>query len=96
MARLLARSAPWTSPRKIAKKKRPRPGFMPEFKAETVRLCRVSDRSIAWVTKDLDLTATALREWVPYVSMMMRHSPSLQTIWATESVLHAEGPVFQA
>ncbi len=32
----------------------------------------------------------------PYVSMMMRHSPSLQTIRATRSVHHAERPVFQA
>ncbi len=32
----------------------------------------------------------------PYVSMMMRHSPSLQTIRVTRSVHHAERPVFQA
>jgi transposase InsO family protein len=35
-------------------------------------------------------------ELLPYVSMMMRHSPSLQTIRATRSVHHAERPVFQA
>jgi len=43
---------------------RKRRTFTQEFKAEAVRLCRVGDRSIAQVAKDLDLTETALREWV--------------------------------
>ena len=38
--------------------------FNPEFKAEAVRLCKVGDRSIGQVAKDLDLTQTALRAWV--------------------------------
>lgn len=44
--------------------KRPRRSFTPEFKAEAVRLCKAGDRGIAQVAKDLDLTQTALREWV--------------------------------
>ena len=44
--------------------KRARRSFTPEFKAEAVRLCKVGDRSIGQVAKDLDLTETALREWV--------------------------------
>lgn len=51
-------------PGKTVKKKWPRRTFTPEFKAEAVRLCRAGDRSIAQVAKDLDLTKTALREWV--------------------------------
>jgi transposase len=51
-------------PGKTVKRKRPRRTFTPEFKAEAVRLCRVGDRSIAQVAKDLDLTETALHEWV--------------------------------
>ena len=43
---------------------RKRRSFSTEFKAEAVRLCRVGDRSIKQVAKDLDLTETALREWV--------------------------------
>ena len=43
---------------------RKRRSFNAEFKAEAVRLCRVGDRSIKQVAKDLDLTETALREWV--------------------------------
>ncbi len=51
-------------PGKSVKGKRPRRTFTPEFKAEVVSLCRAGDRSIAQVAKDLNLTGTALREWV--------------------------------
>jgi transposase len=44
--------------------KRPRRSFSPEFKAEVVELCRTGDRSIGEVSRDLDLTETAVREWV--------------------------------
>lgn len=44
--------------------KRKRRSFTPDFKKEAVRLCKLGDRSIAQVAKDLDLTETALREWV--------------------------------
>ena len=48
-------------PGKTVKRKRPRRTFTPEFKAEAVSLCRAGVRSIAQVSKDLDLTETALR-----------------------------------
>jgi len=44
--------------------KRKRRYFSPEFKAEAVRLCRVGDRTIAKVARDLGLTTSALRDWV--------------------------------
>jgi len=44
--------------------KRKRRLFTPEFKAEAVRLCKVGDRSVGQVATDLDLTETALRDWV--------------------------------
>ena len=44
--------------------RRARRSFTPEFKAEAVRLCKVGDRSTKQVATDLDLTETALREWV--------------------------------
>ena len=44
--------------------KRKRRTFTRDFKAEAVRLCRVGDRTIRQVAVDLDLTETALREWV--------------------------------
>lgn len=49
---------------KQRKQRRKRRAFTPEFKAEAVRLCRVGDRSVREVANDLDLTETALREWV--------------------------------
>jgi transposase-like protein len=52
----------WTMDKK--KQRRKRRAFTPEFKAEAVRLCRVGDRSITQIAADLDLTETALREWV--------------------------------
>nr|WP_180985665.1 transposase [Streptomyces sp. CB02959] len=47
-------------------KPRPRRSFTPEFKAETVELCRRGDRSVGQVAKDFDLTETAVRDWVGY------------------------------
>jgi transposase-like protein len=44
--------------------KRKRRSFNKEFKAEAVRLCQVGNRSVGQVAKDLDLTETALRDWV--------------------------------
>jgi transposase len=43
---------------------RKRRSFTKEFKAEVVQLCRAGDRSTSRVSKDLDLTDTAVREWV--------------------------------
>ena len=44
--------------------KRKRRTFTPEFKADAVRLVKAGDRTIGQVAKDLDLTETALRDWV--------------------------------
>ncbi len=49
--------------------RRKRRKFSPEFKAEAVRLCAVGDRPVGQVAKDLDLTETALREWVRRASV---------------------------
>ena len=46
------------------KQRRKRRAFTPEFKAEAVRPCKVGDRTITQVAEDLDLTETALRDWV--------------------------------
>jgi len=44
--------------------KRRRRAFTPGFKAETVRLVVEGDRTIPEVARDLDLTVSALRNWV--------------------------------
>ena len=49
---------------KDRKKPRARRSFTPEFKAEIVELCQRGDRSIGEVSRDFDLTETAVREWV--------------------------------
>jgi transposase len=46
------------------KPRRHRRAFTPEFKAEIVELCQRGDRSVGQVARDLDLTETAVREWV--------------------------------
>jgi transposase len=48
----------------MGKKPRRRRSFTPEFKAEIVELCQRGDRSVGQVSKDFDLTETAVREWV--------------------------------
>ena len=44
--------------------RRKRRKFTDEFKADAVTLCEVGGRSVGQVAVDLDLTETALREWV--------------------------------
>jgi|ERR1700682_494788 transposase len=44
--------------------RRTRRSFTAEFKAEAVALAKHGGKSIGQVAKDLDLTETALREWV--------------------------------
>jgi transposase len=44
--------------------KRARRFFTPEFKAEAVALVRASGKTVGEVARDLDLTETALRDWV--------------------------------
>ena len=56
-------------------KKKKRRSFTKEFKAESVRLCKVGDRSIGQVAKDLDLTETALRAWVKQADVDAGHGP---------------------
>ena len=47
-----------------AKAKRARRFFTPEFKADAVKLVRTTGKSVPQVAKELDLTETALREWM--------------------------------
>jgi transposase len=46
------------------KQRRARRSFTNEFKSEVIALCKVGDRSIEGVAKDLDLTETAVRAWI--------------------------------
>jgi transposase len=48
----------------MGRTKRPRRSFTKEFKAEVVELVRREGNTAASVARDLDLTETAVREWV--------------------------------
>jgi transposase len=56
--------------------RRKRRKFNPEFKAEAVRLARVGDRSIQQVATALDLTESALRNWVSQAEVDAGQSPA--------------------
>ena len=55
---------------------RKRRQFTREFKVEAVRLCKVGDRKIGQVAKDLDLTETALRGWIKKMDVDAVSAPS--------------------
>ena len=48
----------------VAKKRRKRRMFSPEYKAEVVELVRTSGKSIGDVAGELDLTPSVVRSWV--------------------------------
>lgn len=62
--------------KKPKSKRRARRSFTPEYKADAVKLVR-SGRSVASVAKDLDLTATALRDWVRRADADAGEDPSV-------------------
>ena len=43
---------------------RPRRFFPPEYKAEVVELIRSTSKTVGQVARELDLTETAVRQWV--------------------------------
>jgi transposase len=47
-----------------SKPRRPRRQFDDDFKAQTVRLVLDEGKTVGTVARDLDLTETALRDWV--------------------------------
>jgi transposase len=44
--------------------KRQRRNFTPEYKAEVVRLAKSSGKSAGQLARELDLTETAVRDWI--------------------------------
>ena len=55
---------------------RKRRKFTPEFKAETVKLIRESNRSVGGICKELDLTETAVRRWLKQAEIDEGKGPS--------------------
>ena len=56
--------------------KRKRRAFSVEYKAEVVELIRTSGKSIGAVSRDLDLTETAVRAWVQQFEVDAGRGPS--------------------
>ena len=54
---------------------RKRRQFSNEFKAESVRLCKVGDRSIERVAIDLDLPESSLRRWLKQAEVEQGQGP---------------------
>ncbi len=44
--------------------RRKRRNFSNEYKAEVVELCRTSSKSVGEISRELDLTETAVRDWL--------------------------------
>lgn len=56
--------------------RRKRRQFTAEFKAEAVRLTRAGDRSIQKVAEDLELTESALRNWIKQAEVDAGQGPA--------------------
>ena len=62
------------------KNRRPRRQFDDEFKAGAVRLVRDEGKSVGRVARDLDLTESALRNWVDHARADGRRRTGLTTL----------------
>lgn len=67
--------------------RRKRRKFEADFKREAVALTKVGDRSVGAVARDLDLTETALREWVKRVDEEAAPPPGALTAVEREELL---------
>ena len=61
------------------KGRRPRRQYADDFKAQAVRLVLDERQTVAAVARDLDLTETALREWVKRARTELTHGRSRLT-----------------
>jgi transposase len=68
----------------MGRTKRPRRFFTKEFKAEVVALVRQPGNNAASVARDLDLTETAVRDWVKQADIDDGHRDGLTTVERAE------------
>jgi transposase len=66
--------------------RRPRRSLTEEHKAEVVALCRGSEKSIAEIARDLDLTESSLRCWVAQAEADAGHREGLTSAEREELV----------
>lgn len=65
--------------------RRQRRAFTDKHKAEVVALCRGSEKSIAEIARDLDLTESSVRRWVAQAQIDTGHRGASQTLSARSS-----------
>jgi len=68
----------------MGRTKRPRRSFTKAFKAEVVALVRQPGNNAASVARDLDLTETAVRDWVKRADIDDGHRDGLTTVERAE------------
>ena len=56
--------------------KRKRRHFTPEYKAEVVRLARTSGETAGRIARELDLTETAVRDWIRQADIDAGNAPN--------------------
>ena len=56
--------------------KRKRRNFTPEYKAEVVRLARTSGKTAGRIARELDLTETAVRDWIRQADIDAGNAPN--------------------
>lgn len=56
--------------------RRKRRKFTPEYKAEVIKLVRTSGKSIGQVSSELELTETAVRDWVRRAAIDEKKDPN--------------------
>ena len=56
--------------------KRKRRHFTPEYKAEVVRLARTSGKTAGRIARELDLTETAVRDWIKQADVDAGNAPN--------------------
>lgn len=56
--------------------KRKRRNFTPEYKAEVVRLARTSGKNANQIGRELDLKATAVRDWIKQADVDAGNAPN--------------------
>ena len=76
-----------SKPMAPTEKRRTRRQFTDEFKASAVRLVLDEGKSVAGVARDLDLTETALRDWVKRAQAERSHGGSGLTTTEREELL---------
>ncbi len=75
------------------KERRPTRSFTDEFKAEVVALCKRGDRTMAAVSRDLDLTESCVKRWVAQAAVDAGERPGLTTsVGRSSSPLKSEDP----